>query len=394
MNRVTLTSITKYLLYKQHLLSESKSESIIQITGDLCGLHATSPTTPFLSLFVRMNRFIKADLITEIETNRSLIRTRTIRNTLHILPVDRYLSVFAATRLQLEKRSEQYLTHLGMTIDEFKLIADKIMVALSGRGLTANELKKEIGHSALISHVINILCDESSIVRGTVNGGWKSNIHRYYRFEDIYEDIGSKTSGEENAFEDLVMSYIRSYGPVLDTDVIWWSGLKKSVVKDILKKKADNLKELIIPELSGHFIMLKDDLVSFRRFQTTGDNTIHFLPAMDPYIMGYKNRGRFINLAFYDYVYDRFGNAAPTIILQGEMIGIWDIEDENKLLKFYLFEQFGDEIYEKVIEAGVRIGKFYCDRDVDILEIRSVIPVKELTVGSFMSPLKNALKDV
>ena len=62
-------------------------------------------------------------------------------------------------------------------------------------------------------------------------------------------------------------------------------------------------------------------------------------------------------------------------------------------MKFFLCEQLEEEIYEKVIESGIAMGKFYCDTDVDMIEIRSVVPVKELTVGSFMSPLKNALKN-
>ena len=362
--------INKYLLSKQHLLPESKSESIIQVADDLCGLHATCPTTPYLSLFARMKSFLKYDLITEIETNKSLIRTRSIRNTLHLLPVDKYFSVFAATRLQIDRRSEQYLKHLGMTTDEFDFTADRIMIALSGRGLTTKEIKKEVGGLKFTNHVINILCDRLSIVRGKISGGWKSNIHRYYCFEDFYPKIETTGYQSEKAPEDLVMSYINTYGPVLDTDMIWWSGLKKTVVKEALERKADKLTQLEIADSPGHFFMLTEDYNMLRQFRTTENAIIHFLPAMDPYIMGYKDRPRFINVAFYDYVYDRFGNAAPAILLNGEIIGIWDIDDENRLVKFFLFEQMGDT-------------------DVDIIEVRSVVPVKELSVGSFMSPLKN-----
>jgi len=394
MNQFEKTRINKYLLYKQHLLQESKSDSIIQIAEDLCGLHATCPTTPYLSLFARMKNFSKSDLIFEIETNKSLLRTRSIRNTLHLIPVNTYLSVFAATRLQLEKRTAQYLRHLGVTLDEFNSLADRIMIALSGRGLTANEIKKEIGNLKHINHVINILCDDLTIVRGNVKGSWKSNIHRYYRFEDYYKGINSRGFHDEEAPVELVMSYIRTYGPVLDSDVIWWSGLSKSMVNDVLKRRINKLTKLEITDSPGRFFMLTEDFNMLRQFRAPEDAIIHFLPAMDPFVMGFKDRSRFIHEAFYDYVYDRFGNASPTIVLQGQMIGIWDIDNDKNLIKLFLFQQAGDEIYEKIIEAGVEVGKFYCDCDVDIIEVRSVIPVKELTVGSFMSPLKNVLNDI
>lgn len=115
----------------------------------------------------------------------------------------------------------------------------------------------------------------------------------------------------------------------------------------------------------------------------------HCLPAMDPYIMGYKIRRRFIDEAFYDYVFDRFGNASPVIVLNGAIIGVWDVADDKNLVKFFLFNQMQDDIYEKVIETGISVGRFYCEREVDIMEVRSMIPVKKLTAGSFMSPLKN-----
>ena len=259
MNQFEKTRINKYLLYKQHLLQESKSDSIIQIAEDLCGLHATCPTTPYLSLFARMKNFSKSDLIFEIETNKSLLRTRSIRNTLHLIPVNTYLSVFAATRLQLEKRTAQYLRHLGVTLDEFNSLADRIMIALSGRGLTANEIKKEIGNLKHINHVINILCDDLTIVRGNVKGSWKSNIHRYYRFEDYYKGINSRGFHDEEAPVKLVMSYIRTYGPVLDSDVIWWSGLSKSMVNDVLKRRINKLTKLEITDSPGRVFFFKED---------------------------------------------------------------------------------------------------------------------------------------
>ncbi len=394
MNQISKARYNHYLLYKQHLLQESKSDNIVQIAKDLCGLHATCPTTPYLSLFARMKHFSKPDLVAEIEINKTLIRTRTIRNTLHLLPVDTFLSVFAATRLQLEKRTAQYIRNLGMTTDEFEFLADRIHIAISGRGLTASEIKKEIGNMRYINHVINMLCDNLTIVRGQVKGSWKSNIHRYYRFEDFYSGTDYIGIHDRKVSEDLIISYIRTYGPAMETDVIWWSGLNKTMVRDVLKSNEYKLARLEIPDFPGQFLMLAEDFDTLRQFTMHQDTVVHFLPAMDPYVMGYKNRGRFIDEANYDYVFDRFGNAAPAIVLQGKIAGIWDIDEDKNLLKFFLFKKIRDEVYEKVVESGIAVGRFYCDSEVDMIEIRSVVPVKELTVGSFVSPLKNALRQI
>lgn len=393
MDRIDNDRLSKYLLYKQHLLPESVSDSIVQIAEDLCGLHATCPATPYLSLFARMYDFSKTDLKTEVEIQRSLIRTRSIRNTLHLLPIVKYRSVFTLTRPQSEKRTEQYIKHLGLTRNAFDSLSEKIIVVLSGRGLTAGEIKKETGHSKYTSHVINMLCDEGTLVRGKINGSWKSNNHRYYRFEDFFKAAKSGRSQERETLEDFIMRYIRTYGPVKHADIIWWSGLNKTLISKILNSNGNILKEVEISESPGIYLMLKKDHKAFQLLRTNEKDVIHFLPAMDPYIMGYKERHRMIDDASCDYVFDRFGNASPVIVLNGQVIGIWDVADDRNHVMFFLFRLVRDEIYEKIIKAGIHVGRFYCDAEVDIFEVRSVVPVKKLTVGSFMSPLKNALKN-
>ncbi len=382
------SKINFYLLHKQHLLPGSKADDIVRVADDLNGLHATCATTPYLSLFARMNRFLKSDLKQEIETVKSLIRTRSIRSTIHILPVTKCSMIFTAVKSQLNKRSEKYLQHLGMTLDEFNSSAEKIIIGLTGKGLTANEIKKETSIFKNASHVLNILCDEGSMVRGAIRGGWKSNMHRYYRFKDFFENLEIENLPVEEAVETLVMSYIKTYGPVTLEDVIWWSGLNRNVVKDIFQKNGMKIQEINFLDGPGTGLMLKEDYKAFKRFIPSKDIFVNYLPALDPFIMGYKNRDRLIDKSYIDYVIDRFGNSAPTIILNGQIIGIWDMDENKKRVKFFLFKNMEDWVYEKIIETGLNIGLFYCESETDILEVRSVTPVKNLVVGSFMSPLK------
>ena len=379
-----------YLMHKQHLLPDSQSYNIVQVADDLCGLHATIPTTPYLSLFVRMHSFRKADLKYEIEIKKSLVRTRSIRSTIHLLPVEKSPQIFTATRSQQNRRSEKYLMHLGMTPDEFNSSAEKILIVLAGKGLTANEIKKETGIPKNTSQVINILCDEGTIVRGAIHGSWKSNIHSYHRFEDFFENSDIRPIPAGEAMESLLMSYIRTYGPVTPEDIIWWSGINRSEVKNILLKNRAKFQEVNSPEGIDAGLMLKEDYKAFQKFLPPEEVFINFLPSLDPYIMGYKDRDRFIDKSHLDYIYDRFGNSVPTIISNGRIMGIWDLDEGDKRIKFFLFEKVDDFIYEKIIENGLKTSRFYCETDTDILEIREVTPVKELTVGSFMSPLKNA----
>jgi len=65
MDIVSLDQVNHFLLGKQYLLDKF-DESLIQIVRDICGLHATSATIPYLSLFSRMSNFKKEALDEEL----------------------------------------------------------------------------------------------------------------------------------------------------------------------------------------------------------------------------------------------------------------------------------------------------------------------------------------
>ncbi len=54
MDAFDLIQIYKLVLQKHHLTEDNKTNDIIQIAEDLCGLHSTGLTTSYLSLFVRI----------------------------------------------------------------------------------------------------------------------------------------------------------------------------------------------------------------------------------------------------------------------------------------------------------------------------------------------------
>ena len=57
-----LQAVNRFILTKQHLSEDSKIDDIVRITRDIGGLHATSATTPYLSLLARTNKFAKETL--------------------------------------------------------------------------------------------------------------------------------------------------------------------------------------------------------------------------------------------------------------------------------------------------------------------------------------------
>ncbi len=109
MDILDLIQVNRLILKKQHLTEDSKIDDIIQITNDLCGLHSTGLTTPYLSLFARSKNFKRTDLERELYVNKTLGRIRGMRRTLFIQTISMIPIVYAATFKIIAKYFERYM---------------------------------------------------------------------------------------------------------------------------------------------------------------------------------------------------------------------------------------------------------------------------------------------
>jgi hypothetical protein len=66
-------------LARRHFLSASDSPPMTRIIAGLVGLHATDPTTPYLSLWARSPGFVTADLEGGHYQKRSAVRHLAMR---------------------------------------------------------------------------------------------------------------------------------------------------------------------------------------------------------------------------------------------------------------------------------------------------------------------------
>jgi hypothetical protein len=113
------------------------------------------------------------------------------------------------------------------------------------------------------------------------------------------------------------------------------------------------------------------------------------LPILDPYIMGYKDRERYLDMDYYDYVFDRSGNGASTIMVDGKIIGIWDYADKPQpSVKIHLFKEVDKNVKNDIDSRAKKIGRFIADSKVQIKECKKMVPLPKRTAGAVMSPLK------
>ncbi len=390
MNRITLSQANHFVLRKQHLTDESRSEDVVQIVKDVGGLHATSSKTSYLSLFSRMRKFSREILDEELYKKRNLGKIRYIRKTVFILPKETISAAFVATRSLVEPTSEQYSKFLGISEKQYETISKRIMKILEGRGMTTKECKKELGTALNISPIVNLMCDKGLLIRGEPQGGWKSNIHTYYLFREYFPDVDLKAIDEGEARRLVVEQYLASFGPATGNDVAWWTGFPKGQIRQIITGLQDKVSSIRIPDTEAEYLVLSSDRSSLIHMKTPKNPVINMLPGLDPYLMGYKDRERYLSSKYYNYVFDRSGNTTSTILVNGEVIGIWDFADKHEpLIKLFLFEGVKESLLKDIHFAAKKIGEFIAYREVQTKECDCMIPLTQRTAGSVMSPLRD-----
>ncbi|MFX1320606.1 MAG: winged helix DNA-binding domain-containing protein [Promethearchaeota archaeon] len=390
MNTFDLIQVNKLVLKKQHLTEDNKTNDIIQITEDLCGLHSTDLKTSYLALFIRTRNFKKADLEKELYINKTMGRIRGMRRTLFIQTKNMIPIVHAATFKLSEKTFQKYMEYHKISLKDYQEISNSIIKILKGKELSASEIRKDLNSESNIPAIIQLMCNHGLLIRGRPIKDWKDRRNKYILFSEQFPTIHLAEFNEKDAIKQLVERYVKSYGPVTESDISWWTGLTKTKIRGALKIIEEQLERIKVLNIEGDFIIFKSDMNQLKDVDNSKEKVLNFLPELDPYLMGYKERGRYINYSNYDRVFDRSGNAAATILINGKINGIWDVEENSEpLFKFYLFNSIEDNLKNELYDKAQKIGTFYLDTNVQIKECNSMSPLTERTAGGFMTPLKD-----
>jgi len=363
------------------LTDDSRIDDVVQIVKDVSGLHATGSKVPYLSLFARTRNFVKESLDEELYVKRNLGKIRCMRGTLYILTKEMIPIAYAATRKMNEKLSKRYAEFRGVSYEKYEEFSKSILDVLKGKEMTAAEIQKTLKTQLDVSAILYLMCDQGFVIR--------SRPRKYSLFHEYFPNMDLTKMDEREARALLVQHYLSSFGPATENDIAWWTGLGKTRVQEALNKIQKKTVRVEISNVKGNFIMLRSDENLIKTQAPSKRRTVNLLPSLDPYLMGYKKRERYLNHKHYDRVFDRSGNVTSTILLDGRVVGVWDFtEDLEPLVKLFLLEEVEGSMLKQIYLKAQKIGRFIADKEVQIRECNSMVPLTRRTAGGVMSPLK------
>lgn len=345
-----------------------------EAVGSLVAVHSSDPASVFLSLRARVRDFEPAQLEQALYERRSLVRLLGMRRTLFVVPAELGGVVNAACTEALvageRKRLISMLGEQGVASDPARWL-DRVMKrtlsALESRGeASARELTADVpelatkltfgagktwgGTVGVSTRVLFLLATEGRIVRARPAGSWASGQYRWAPI-DRWLDGGLPEVPHDQACAELLRRWLRAFGPATTTDVRWWTGWTA-------KLSASTLTSVGAVEVElehGIGWVLSDDLEPV----TAPDPWVAFLPSLDTTVMGWKERDWFLG----DHaaaLFDRNGNAGPTIWADGRVVGGWGRASSGEIVT-RLLEPVGRDTAAAIEAERERLGRWLGD---------------------------------
>jgi len=391
MECVTQEQINQFVLIKQHLAEKPFDQDLVQVVEDICGLHATRTTTPYLSLYARLVEFDRQQLDSLLYENPVLAKIRCIRksifvHSIHMLPV-----LFKATSAKVIKASQHFMSYQGISPDMYERLSIAILDRLMGQPMTAAELKESLDTDANISSILYFMCDQGILLRGQPASGWKDRNHKYVVLREIFPELDLNSMDEREAVVQLVRYYLAAFGPVYETDIVWWTGLGRIRVRAALRSMREEISEVRLCGSHESMMCLESDLPHLLATESPVMPVVNFLPALDSYVMGYTIRNRLIESKDYGYVFDSSGNATNTIVVDGVVKGVWDCWDGDRAeIRTHIFGFIPPLANEQIVAQAGSLGIFLTSRPVKIKSVKEMVPLTSLPAGRIMSPLSDS----
>lgn len=372
--RITDEQRRARLAIRHRLIADA--EGPVEVARSVAALHSSDPGTVFLSVQARSPGTSVSDIEKALYEDRSLIRHLGMRRTMWVVPTDFVATMDSSSTRALVKGQRERLAAMfeqtgvaddGMAWYEWASL--QVIQSLRQRGeATAREIKEDVPQlsekmtfhkkdgsvMAVVgasTRVLFMLATEGRILRSRPLGTWISS---QYRWTTVENWIGSSLPDldRSDSQAELLDVWLTRFGPATETDIKWWTGWPVTQVREALGRVGAVEAEL------------ENGAVGYLHAEDTDpvdppDPWVALLPSLDPTTMGWKERNWYLG-DHADQLFDRNGNAGPTVWVNGRVVGGWAQRKTGEIV-FDVLEDIGAEALSSIESEVQRLTSWLGD---------------------------------
>ncbi|MFI5933167.1 winged helix DNA-binding domain-containing protein [Actinoplanes sp. NPDC051494] len=298
---------------ERQFLGATRGRDVVEVARRLSGIHAQVASSAQAATDLRAGT--GHDLEQALHRDRTLVRTWAARGTLHLLPADDLPYWVAAMSTRTRETTGSWLTYHGVTAEQMADIIAAVPDVLSDTPLTREELSAAIiaatGHTGLsepltqgFGAILKPLAFRGLLCSGPPRG-------RNVTFVAPRAWLGDwEPVGTEQAVDRLALAYLDAYGPAGSTEFARWFDLRPALAKKSFAR-----------------LELGPDGLPEGAEMPAGGETVHLLPAFDPYVVAATRQLDQICSGPRSAVSRPQGWISPTLVVNGRIEGVWERKD-------------------------------------------------------------------
>jgi uncharacterized protein YcaQ len=375
---ISIEKVRRLYLVKHHLFKKAGRKDLVKVVGDVCGLHAQAATSPYLALWSRVEGFEDKLLDKALFEDKSLVKTWVMRGTLHIVQ-SKELPVYnrSLRRVWFEHHGRYMRAPDWPSIEQRRsLIYPRILQALTQKPLKRKDLVDKVRfllkddsqpYKRLFSGWGGIL-KETAYEGLTVHAKPCKRESCFARLNQWLPEIELSSVSEEEAQKQLLIKYLRGYGPATQQDFSLWSGLMAGDAKRAIENASPLLEQIRIEGAKGEFWILKEDRRILNSIDADEPAPVRLLPKFDSILLGHKDRSRIVKDQYKKLVFKpKAGDIAATVLVDGQVAGTWRHKRKRHTLAVSVkpFEKMAKADVEEVKQQAKELSQYVGAEELD-----------------------------
>lgn len=374
---ITNVERRRRLAHRHLLLPELRTRFVPAVVDALVALHSSDPVTVYLSAAARLDSPSIDWVDQALYEERKIFRHHAMRRTLWVMGAETIRHAHASCTVKIADAEERrFLTWLEATPSvtsphawlemAFERIVDylstnapastrDIGVALPDLAMPVSAASGTRQETTIAGHsrALLLAAMKGVVVRTKPQGTW---IASNYIWDTATRWGLPALAGQTPAqgASGLLLRVLDRFGPCTLNDLKWWTGWTVTMTRTALEDISAT--EVVLDTGAPAWVNEGD----FGGREDDPGPWVALLPGLDPTTMGWKERDWYLAPDVADHVFDRNGNAGPTVWADGQVVGGW-AQRANGEIALDLHRELAEDHLRQLEDAIARTVDFLGD---------------------------------
>lgn len=364
---LTWAQVNAWRLQRNYLTERAGRDDLLEVTSRLCGLHAQVMSSAELSAGRRREGGTLDDVRSALWEHRTLVKTWSMRGTLHLLTAEEMPLYVHAFRTRKGYRSAPWLKYFNITLGEVDALLEGVREALHGKCLTRQELADEVvrvtGNPALAERLRSGWGEflKPAAFMGYLSFGPSQGQNVTFVRPD--EWIGAEEwpdpdeEASQQALREVLRRFMSTYGPATLDEFARWFGVRPADVRPAFNAVRH---EMVAVDVEGYKAWALASCLDDMQEQPDSGPVVRLLAGFDPYMVAISTPQRDILLpeGTAPRVYRTAGWISPVVLVDGYVRGVWTYNRSRTALSVTVdtFEPAGTKVRRGIEAEAERLS--------------------------------------